>query len=188
MSTNDEITKELILSNLRKLDELYLNSSSDEIEPILYSKLALIEYCGWLECSIDIIMNKIVDYVQNNDLRKIGKSAIKKVAGFSYDNHFIILLIQTFGIVNTDKFYQEFQEGGKLDILRSKLNNVDLITARNKAAHTYHSDSNNSYNAPNLYVSDVEKIHEIFVDIYNYINCVLSCETPASESSENLSA
>ncbi|MBP2603777.1 hypothetical protein [Acinetobacter calcoaceticus] len=172
-----ELSKSSILSNLNTLHGLYSDSQSDVLRLVFYSKLALIEYCGWLECSIDIIMNEIVKHVQNDQLRRIGEGFIKKVHGFSYDQHFILLLVQTFGVSNTDKLYRAFEASGKLDILRAKLNNAELIQSRNKAAHTYHIDASVSYNSPEIYINDVELIYSILKEIYDFICNVLTMET-----------
>ncbi len=77
------LDKEKILRNLTKLDELYNNASGDDLSPIFYSKLALMEYCGWIECSIDLIMMRVTEADYTAVISSTGKSFLKSINNFS---------------------------------------------------------------------------------------------------------
>ena len=49
-----------IQSTLNRLDAEY-NTTTDIQLPILYSKLAVLELCGWIETNIDNILYEYVD-------------------------------------------------------------------------------------------------------------------------------
>ena len=68
------LDKEKILTNLTKLDELYNHSLGGDLAPIFYSKLALMEYCGWIECSIDLLMMRVTENEYDMIISSTGKS------------------------------------------------------------------------------------------------------------------
>ncbi|UUM26823.1 hypothetical protein NQU59_14210 [Acinetobacter colistiniresistens] len=97
------LSKSKIKHNLKELKVLYDKSAQNtsvntNLHMIFYSKLALIEYCGWLEVSIDILIRRIMKNINDPDLVKIGEDSIKRNYGFTYDNHFRVLLIKSLGL------------------------------------------------------------------------------------------
>lgn len=179
------VDKEKILTNLNKLNELYNNSISDDLTPIFYSKLALMEYCGWIECSIDILMMRVTENEYESIISSTGKSFLNNINNFSYKDHFIKILVQVLGMINAEKVVKHFKETGELDVLKSKLDNTQLRQSRNIAAHTYHRDDSVRYDAPNIFITDVNTLFDIFVKIASYIDSLTS-ETSLGESTENL--
>ena len=85
-----------IENTLNKLDGLY-NSSLDTQMVILYSKLAVLELCGWIETSVDIVLFEYVDtHIVNIENKNKINGIIKKNHGFDYkSNIFPLLLLLT---------------------------------------------------------------------------------------------
>ena len=63
-----------IEAKLQRLDTEYNNSILDPDLPIFYSKLAVIEFSGWMEDSVDSI---VYEYIDNHILDPIVKQNIK---------------------------------------------------------------------------------------------------------------
>jgi hypothetical protein len=75
-----------IFVTLNHLDTLYNESSSQnkDIEPTYYSKLAVLEYCGWIEESLDLIVKRsFTDKITNSHLIKIIEEKIKPMQVFN---------------------------------------------------------------------------------------------------------
>lgn len=162
------LSKTKIKHNLNQLKLLYEDasrSSSNEanLHMTFYSKLALIEYCGWLEVSIDILVRRIICKINDAELIRIGENSVKTNYGFTYDNHFRVLLVRNFGLKNTEILLNELRVSGDLALLESKLNTFK--TLRNEAAHNYFTGVG-AYNAPSFYVSEIDAIFPIFQKIY----------------------
>lgn len=64
-----------IQSTLNKLDSEY-NTSTDLQMPILYSKLAVLELCGWIETNID---GMLFEYINTHIVNPIYITKIKKI-------------------------------------------------------------------------------------------------------------
>ena len=89
-----------IHTNLAHLDAEY-SSTTDITMSILYSKLAVIEFCGWIEVSIDTLAK---DYLNNSilDHTLIGKveSFIDGHYGFNYDRNVLPIICSAIGTSN----------------------------------------------------------------------------------------
>ena len=164
------LSKTKIKHNLNQLKILYdrgmaSHSSNASLHMTFYSKLALIEYCGWLEVSIDILVHRIISKITDADLIKIGERSVKTNYGFTYDDHFRVLLVKNLGLKNTEILLNKLRSSGDLALLESKLNTFK--TLRNEAAHNYFTGVS-SYNSPSFYISEVEAIFPIFKQIYTH--------------------
>lgn len=158
------ITKTNIGKNLKELDKLY-NLSNSNMHKIFYSKLALIEYCGWLENSIDILMLRAMKNVNDQSLRRNGEDNIKRNYGFTFSDHFKVLLIKILGLSKTQELIGFLRQSGDFVILEAKLNNLKNL--RNEAAHNYYV-GNQVYNSPQFYIQELELVYPIFSKIYSF--------------------
>ena len=67
-----------IANTLNRLEREF-TSCSDIQMPVLYSKLAVLELCGWIELSVDTILYEYVDNkILDSDCKKGIKTIIKK--------------------------------------------------------------------------------------------------------------
>lgn len=143
-------------TTLNKLDGLY-NASSDTQMMVLYSKLSVLELCGWIETSIDIILNDYVNlHIVNKDNKDKIQNIINTTYGFTFDNHLFPLFSSVIGINNLENV---------LDLIApTDLLNLMSITKtyskmRNTAAHTdTPNGTTRTYNSPSIVLNDYMKI------------------------------
>jgi len=139
------ITKGKILQTLDELDKLYQRTNNQNLQ-VYYSKLALLELCGWLEISIDDIVKKCAKRcLKNIDNIKYIEEQIKKTSSFDYKNNFRGLLIQIIGLINFEMLEKKVQPTS-LATLPSTL--TALKTLRNSHAHTHIKGCTTQVNAP----------------------------------------
>jgi len=149
------ITKAYIVSTLNELERLYNNSSSQK-KSVYYSKLAVIELCGWIEGSMDDIIETNKRYVKND--------IITPTHGFHYKSHFRPMLMKSVGIVALEKLEHKLENGGaKITILKSTLGR--LRGHRNDAAHTFIKGVTNTFDAPSMIKNDFNSIYPILKEI-----------------------
>jgi len=163
------IAKKYILKTLENLEDLYnsaLNSPNPQ-DATLFSKLALLEYCGWIEESMDDIAKRAVKYkIRTLHFQQIFKDRVEGIHGFLYKKHFRTMLIQTMGIVEMEKLQTFLSSTNQLGILDSQLET--LKAHRDKAAHTWIGVMN-TYPAPSLSIYSLSKLYPILRNIYSFI-------------------
>lgn len=145
-----------ILNTLNRLDQEF-NSCSDIQMSVLYSKLAVLELCGWIEQSVDTILYEYIDNkILDLDCKNRIKNIIKKSYGFHYDNNLFPLFCSVLGINNLENI---------IDTLPSvNFQNLKALTEaytkeRNKAAHTDTPlGTARTYNAPSQVINDFNLI------------------------------
>jgi len=158
------ISKSYIERTLKELDLLY-NSATSQKKAVYYSKLALLELCGWIEQSMD----KIVFHYANHKLKDISnkkfldKQIIGKTFGFTYEDHFRKMLLQTIGIISLEKLEKKLEQHLVITQLKSILNT--LKSKRNDAAHTHLKGVTVIYDAPSLTISNFTQIYPLLKDI-----------------------
>jgi len=159
------IVKDYIDKTIFELHNLYENAKSQK-KTIYYSKLALIEFCGWLEESMD----DIIQMYCNQKLKKSSnKNYIKKVVihnnfGFHYKDNFRPMLMTAIGIVEVEKLEKNLDNaGGKINILSSTIGR--LKKKRNDAAHTFIRGVTSSFDAPSVIINDFRRIYPIMKEI-----------------------
>lgn len=157
------IVKNYVLSSIEELERLY-NSSKSQKKAVYYSKLALLELCGWIEESID---DTIIRYCNRKMKLSSNKDAIKEIvrnnSGFQYNSNIRPLLMRAIGIVNIEKIETKLEKTGKITRLSSMLGN--LKSSRNDAAHTFLKGVTRTYNAPSRVKQDFLNIYSILKEI-----------------------
>jgi hypothetical protein len=157
------IVKKHIISTLDKLDKLY--STAPTAEAVYYSKLAVIEGCGWIELSMDYIAQ---DYAKKKlrlktvPFQDMFKSVVGGNYGFQYKDNFRRMLIATVGLRNMEIVETRVNRNGNIDLLKTQLNN--LLLDRNDASHTY-IDATKTYPAPSLIKGQIQVIYPILKEI-----------------------
>lgn len=124
-----------ILETLKILDKKY-NSAVGVKEPLLYSKLAIIELCGWIEESMDdIVIRCARRHLKNNDnIKYVKNEIVKRTYGFQYELHFRRMLIQLLGIINVERIEKNI-DINKREEFKTTLNT--LKDPRNSGAHPH---------------------------------------------------
>ncbi|WP_108423430.1 endoribonuclease [Flagellimonas amoyensis] len=151
------VAKSYIKSTLAELDKLY-NSASSQKKAIYFSKLALIELCGWIEESLDdIIIRHANRKLQNPDNKKYcEESIVKPNYGFEYKKNIRPMLISLIGLIEAERIERELEKTGQITLLKSYLGNIK--DSRNNAAHTHLKGVTRRYNAPSRTIGDFNRI------------------------------
>ena len=165
------IVKKYILSNLNRFDRLYNQSliSSDPKDPIYYSKLAVIEFCGWIEMSMDDIINRSAyPYLKTTIFKQMLSDTIDNVYGFQYKKHFRKTLCHAIGMVKMEKIETKLINNGDLDTFKSQLDNLKKL--RDEAAHTWVSGTTPIYPSPSIIISYLMIIYPILRFLYSEVS------------------
>jgi len=129
------IAKSYIESNLNEIERQF-NKSRSQKEPLYFSKLAVLELCGWLEISIDDLVCRAVRK-RVKDARVFAsfeESVVNPVYGFHYKRHFRKMLCGAVGEITMHEIETNMDQL-KRQQLESELN--ALSVNRNSLAHTY---------------------------------------------------
>lgn len=166
------ISSREIRKNLRLLDQKYnlaMSSSSihASLEAALYSKMALLELCGWIEEAIDTMLIDHIDRtVHSLDIRKtLKEEIIQRVYGFKYKDEFRPLMEKIVGAANFQKIITVL---GKTRARDESLKNIfsELTKNRNRAAHTHWKTGvTSSFDAPSLTIQKLDTLLPIFRSI-----------------------
>ncbi|WP_428683653.1 hypothetical protein [Sphingopyxis sp.] len=129
------ISKTYILANLRRLDAAY-SQSTHQKHAFYFSKLAILELCGWIEMSMDDIVmchcrrnvreQKYRDYVQ--------RQIVDRTYGFDYERHFKSMLIRLVGVIAFEKIERNISVPVQTRFI-AELGNLKSL--RDGLAHTY---------------------------------------------------
>jgi hypothetical protein len=151
------IAKSYIESTLKELDKLY-NQATSQKKAIYFSKLAVIELCGWIEETVDeIILRHANRKLKNNDNKIYCKEKIIKTNyGFQYLQNIRPMLINLIGLIGVEKLENELEKTAQITILKNNLGNLKV--SRNEAAHTHLKGITRNYNAPSRTIGDFNRI------------------------------
>jgi len=148
---------------LNNLNCLY-DSTTDVKHQEIYSKIALLELCGWLEMAFDEIVlsyttSKLTD---NNNIKYLNKVIVHRVNSFEYSK-FREMLIQIVGIINVEKLEKLFD----VERLESELGDGSsgLVKNRNTLAHTTSAGVMRSIDAPSITISKLNTLYPILKKI-----------------------
>jgi len=161
------ISRADIQQNLTEINNLYQKSTNSK-EALYYSKLALIELCGWIEESIDELIFECANrnLVVSNNLDFVEKDIVGLTYGFEYNKHFRAMLMRIIGIINLEKLEQKV-DPIKFHIMKSALGT--LAISRNKAAHKYIHGTTTSIDAPSATSGHFQHVYDGLEDLDNCI-------------------
>lgn len=141
------VSKGSITKNLNRLERLY-NKSKAPQEGLFYSKLAMLEFCGWIEESMDDIINRCaLKHLRKASNRKYVGKVIRRTSGFEYHAHFRMMLITLLGIIHIEKMEIRL-DPVKFERLKSTLGS--LKGPRDIQAHTYLKGVMMTLDAPSI--------------------------------------
>lgn len=134
---------------------------------ILDSKLAIIEFCGWIEQTFDEIL---VDYCANKLIKSDylifhQQKIIEPNYGFHYEKNFRGMILKTIGINNLESIEDCLENySAFLSTFKSILGTFTV--SRNKAAHTYTPrGALPSYDTPSIVLNNTNLITPILQKI-----------------------
>ena len=144
-----------IEAKLNRLDVEYNKNILDPDLPIFYSKLAVIEFSGWMEDSVDTI---VYDYINAHILASVVKKQIEKYVkgnfGFNYYSNLFKVFTSVLG-VNT---WENIEDKLKPKNFANLVNVTSTYTGiRNKAAHSSVVVTN-TFSSPSATIAAYNKI------------------------------
>lgn len=153
------VVKKYIEENLKHLDQAY-RKETDNKKATYYSKLAILELCGWIEISMDgLVLSHCSKKVKQQDNIKLVEANVRRTYGFDYDQHFRKMLIQLVGVATCETIETKVDVAKKTK-LEAQL--ALLKTMRDRLAHTYikGTPQANSVDAPSVTRSRLVDIYE----------------------------
>lgn len=155
------IVKGVIYKTLKDLDRLF-TKENDPSKQLFYSKLALMELCGWIEVTMDNIVDGVCKKnITNPDHIKKIQADIKRNSNFHYDDNFKKMLAHVIGLSSIEKIENKATPQ-KLLTLKATLDS--LKGPRNSAAHTFIKGAGVSINAPSVTLANFNILFEGFKD------------------------
>lgn len=157
------IAKSYILKDLKTIDSLYRKATSSK-KHLFYSKLAVIELCGWIEMSMDdIVLACAKRHVKvSSNMNWVKNDLVKRVHGFTYDGHFRGMLRGYLGIACLELLESKL-DTSKFVKMKSQLD--ALVVIRNPAAHTHLKGTAITIDAPSLTLGRFNELYEGLLDI-----------------------
>jgi hypothetical protein len=146
------------------LDQKYLEhlTADDPEEAVAFSKLAVLEFCGWVEMTIDDIARCAVRYsLPNEEDRKPLEKLIKDTSGFDYERNVTPLLLYAMGSKKFSALETKLRQEYVLERFKLILNSTDFKTMRNRAAHTFIDGTQRNYDAPSAVMGKLQQIAPI---------------------------
>lgn len=161
------VNKTRIQSNLNQIEKVHQKYMGSR-RGLYFSKLAIIEACGWIEESMDDIIRECANkHLQEPKNFKFVEGLIGDTHSFKYHDNFRNMLIQTIGIINVEKLERVFDED-KFIQMTSSLG--ELKQRRDDQAHTYIKGTTLTIDAPSLTKKRFQNVYEGLKDIESCIN------------------
>jgi hypothetical protein len=138
-----------IEDTLRELDAWFQDVPGGSERPKLLSKLAMLEYFGWVEHRIDEIIRNVSGRC-GIDVPWVEKTLISKTYGFKYDDHFRPMLCSVLGGSCVERVEVRLNKESTTFIERLRQTLTNLSLSRNSLAHSHFAGMNKQVilNAP----------------------------------------
>lgn len=161
------INKRQIQNNLNQINKLYRKNIGNR-KALFYSKLAILELCGYIEESMDDMIQSLAKrhLKEKNNLDYIDDPVIKRTYGFDYNSDFRNMLIQLIGVINIEKLENNV-DATKFHTMKSTLGS--LKQCRDLQAHTHIKGTTQRIDSPSLTQNRFQKIYEGLKDVESCI-------------------
>ncbi|MBC7643250.1 MAG: hypothetical protein H7174_13110 [Flavobacterium sp.] len=137
--------------------------NSSPAEATYYSKLAIIELCGWIEHSMDNIADNFANrHLSSIPFKDIYLNVKTNTFGFEYKKNFRKMLGTTIGLHNMETIELSLTSTGEIAILEANLTSLKIL--RDNAAHTF-INATTTYQAPSVTKSQLLIIYPILKKI-----------------------
>lgn len=152
------ISKTSIQQNLQSLDSLYRSATAPK-KCLFYSKLAILELCGWTEETMDKIVRSCANRTLRDpaNLKSVEDPVIRRTHGFEYSEHFRRMLIQVIGLQGVE-LVERRADTAKLQTLKSTLG--ALKPRRDTEAHTHLLAATRTLDAPSVTIQSFQRVYE----------------------------
>lgn len=151
------IARSYIFNTLNSIDSKFHRSNSNK-DSLLFSKLAILELCGWIEESMDDIVMRCAHRHLHNQSNKqfVEKQIVKRTHSFEYQAHFKGMLIRLIGLINFERIERTVDQRKRSD-LETTLSSLKSI--RDSQAHTHIRGVTTTINAPSVTLAHFEKVY-----------------------------
>lgn len=150
------LAKSDIQATLKALDIKYRKATKPK-DALFYSKLAVLELCGWIEESMDDSVRrcakKHLKVQANRDF--VEERVIDKTYAFDY-NRFRFMLIRVVGIINVERLEQKMNST-ILSSFKSSLGALKKV--RDSEAHTHIHGVTKTIDAPSVIRSQFKHVY-----------------------------
>ncbi len=161
------IARTYILENLNALDHRF-NKATSAKESLFYSKLAIIELCGWIEESMDDLVLRCArrHLKLAANVKYVEKEIVERTYGFKYEKHFRRMLIQVIGLINIEKLEKRVDQTKRTHFIATL---EALTTSRNSEAHTHIRGTTKLINAPSVTLNQFNTLYEGLIEYDNTV-------------------
>jgi len=157
------VVKKSIKTNLRELDKCYRSARTPK-EALYFSKLAILELCGWIEETMDdVVLRCSTKHLKETANIKYSQgNIISKTYGFDYDANFRWMLIRLIGLIRVETLERQLDQA-RLGALTGAL--ATLKQQRNSEAHTHLRGMTRAINAPSVTLTQLEPVYQGLLEI-----------------------
>lgn len=157
------LSTDSVKTNISTIAEKYKAVAGD-IEPFLLSKLAILEFSGWIESAMDDVFLNCAQKALLEKECKEFKDIVKHNYGFSYELHLKKLSI---GLIGRSGFVLlETTMGEDASLLKNMLNNT--YKQRKENAHSYidasHLETLKTIDAPGITLVNLDKLNVLLTN------------------------
>jgi hypothetical protein len=130
---------------------------------MFFSKLAILELCGWIEESMDDIIMRCADrnIKETKNIDHVKSQIVAPTYGFEYHRHFRRMLIQLIGLVNVERI-ERTVDPIKRDRLKSTLSSLKKV--RDPEAHTHIKGVTPVINAPSVTIVQFQPVYDGLIE------------------------
>jgi hypothetical protein len=152
------IARSYITGNLQAINRNYQQATSQR-DSLLFSKLAILELCGWIEESMDdVVLRCAMRHLKLSENRTYCRAEfIQRTYGFEYHKNFRFMLVRLLGLVNVE-YIEERVNQAKRDAMTAAL--TSLKTQRNLEAHTHVRGTARHINAPSVTIAQFPVLYD----------------------------
>jgi hypothetical protein len=164
------IVKLYIEKNLKTINKLYIRSNNTQ-EGLLYSKLAILELCGWIEVSMDDIALRTAKRLVNdtNNQKLFEKEIVKRIYGFDYEQHFRRMLMAVIGLKGVEEMEGALNQSLFLPMCGAL---SALKQYRDKQAHEYIKGTTLRLDAPSLTLTRFYTVYKGLINIEKVLKLI----------------
>jgi len=137
---HEPIYSAALISALDELEVLH-EAASTQAHQNYYLKLALLELCGWVEQTQDIVLSRLAGYWLEKE-RSGFDGELRRNSGFTYEKNFRTLLLRIIGLRGVEQLESRLAEHLDANVARVCAETVSLLNdtlklPRNTHAHTF---------------------------------------------------
>ena len=168
--TDEQVYKTLVLTDdrFKVIDNNNAASTDSALELAMLSKIAVIEFCGWMEVSFDeILENYVLNANLNPSIVKECKDEIKNVYGCDPERNVKPLLRRILGVKRYNGYILSTSDLLQICASIERIGGVSAADPaagkmRNVAAHTnIKSPTQTYFSAPSLVLAELKKVHPL---------------------------